>query len=405
MPSQEIVQTEENILVFDNIFSRGYGFSPQVLTRIPQLSIEAKGLYSYFSSFAGQGGVAFPSTSTILAEMNISKNRFYKYRSELEAWGFITVDIENTRHGRRTVYHLPVEPKPTDKVHELIDEATKARMHKVNNLPNAPHADSPTVDNLPAQQDCGKPDFVDKCSYTQTPGHEPRPQNEDLAYPRPQNEDYPCPQNEDMLNIVTSNKGKVTNDISRVAVDNRDQTGSESGAKAPIDTLASSLIDGLSEEEKKAFERLCTVSLKKPNAVRKHQAEKLFTRLMQQGYLPMQVISAYERYGTEYKKTNSTPRYAMQLDDWMRKETGFRFYADSPKARAESADAKQRSEQNNRQKLIEADPRFKEMCNRTTALFSDWRVAEIGGLSTANSYHDKWKQAVEAEKRYLTEHS
>ena len=120
MPSQEIVQTEENILVFDNIFSRGYGFSPQVLTRIPQLSIEAKGLYSYFSSFAGQGGVAFPSTSTILAEMNISKNRFYKYRSELEAWGFITVDIENTRHGRRTVYHLPVEPKPTDKVHELI---------------------------------------------------------------------------------------------------------------------------------------------------------------------------------------------------------------------------------------------------------------------------------------------
>ena len=86
MPSQEIVQTEENILVFDNIFSRGYGFSPQVLTRIPQLSIEAKGLYSYFSSFAGQGGVAFPSTSTILAEMNISKNRFYKYRSELEAW-------------------------------------------------------------------------------------------------------------------------------------------------------------------------------------------------------------------------------------------------------------------------------------------------------------------------------
>ena len=300
MPSQEIVQTEENILVFDNIFSRGYGFSPQVLTRIPQLSIEAKGLYSYFSSFAGQGGVAFPSTSTILAEMNISKNRFYKYRSELEAWGFITVDIENTRHGRRTVYHLPVEPKPTDKVHELIDEATKARMHKVNNLPNAPHADSPTVDNLPAQQDCGKPDFVDKCSYTQTPGHEPRPQNEDLAYPRPQNEDDPCPQNEDMLNIVTSNKGKVTNDISRVAVDNRDQTGSESGAKAPIDTLASSLIDGLSEEEKKAFERLCTVSLKKPNAVRKHQAEKLFTRLMQQGYLPMQVISAYERYGTEY---------------------------------------------------------------------------------------------------------
>ena len=76
-------QFDENILVFDNIFSRGYGFSPQVLTRLPQLSIEAKGLYSYFSSFAGQGGVAFPSTQTILKETNISKNRFYKYRDGL----------------------------------------------------------------------------------------------------------------------------------------------------------------------------------------------------------------------------------------------------------------------------------------------------------------------------------
>ena len=54
-------QFDENVLVFDNIFSQGYGFAPQVLTRLPQLSIEAKGLYSYFSSFAGQGGVAFPS--------------------------------------------------------------------------------------------------------------------------------------------------------------------------------------------------------------------------------------------------------------------------------------------------------------------------------------------------------
>ena len=68
-------QFDENILVFDNIFSRGYGFSPQVLTRLAQLSIVAKGLYSYFSSFAGQGGVAFPSTQTILKETNISKNR------------------------------------------------------------------------------------------------------------------------------------------------------------------------------------------------------------------------------------------------------------------------------------------------------------------------------------------
>ena len=172
MQNRNDEQFDENVLVFDNIFSRGYGFSPQVLTRLPQLSIEAKGLYSYFSSFAGQGGVAFPSTQTILKETNISKNRFYKYRDELEAWGFITVEVENTRHGRRTVYHLPVEPRPTDKVHDLIDAAVQARMHKVNNLPNA------NVDNSSAPENCGKQSLS---GYPQTAGHEPRPQNGYLA--------------------------------------------------------------------------------------------------------------------------------------------------------------------------------------------------------------------------------
>lgn len=279
-------QFDENILVFDNIFSRGYGFSPQVLTRLPQLSIEAKGLYSYFSSFAGQGGVAFPSTQTILKETNISKNRFYKYRDELEAWGFITVEVRNTRHGRQTVYHLPVEPKPSDKVHKLIDAATQARMHKVNNLPNA------AVDNSPALGSCGKP-VLD--GYPQTPGQEPRPQNEDLAHPCPQNQDDPRPQNEDMLNIVKSNKGKVSIDLSETAhatvVDNSGSVGSRtaddpgcdtyedarlrslSGAEAPIDTLASSLKNfSLSLKESKAFDELCRMSIKDPNPKREAQA-------------------------------------------------------------------------------------------------------------------------------------
>lgn len=282
-------QFDENILVFDNIFSRGYGFSPQVLTRLPQLSIEAKGLYSYFSSFAGQGGVAFPSTQTILKETNISKNRFYKYRDELEAWGFITVEVRNTRHGRQTVYHLPVEPKPSSKVHDLIDAAAKARMHKVNNLPNA------AVDNSPALDSCEKP-VLD--GYPQTPGQQPRPQNEDMAHPCPQNQDDPRPQNEDMLNIVKSNKGKVSIDLSETdhatVVDNSGSVGSRtaddpgcdthedarlrslSGAEAPIDTLASSLKNfSLSLKESKAFDELCRMSIKDPNPKREAQAQQL----------------------------------------------------------------------------------------------------------------------------------
>lgn len=406
-----VEQFDENVLVFDNIFSRGYGFSPQVLTRLPQLSIEAKGLYSYFSSFAGQGGVAFPSTQTILKETNISKNRFYKYRDELEAWGFITVEVQNTRHGRRTVYHLPVEPKPTDKVHDLIDAAAQARMHKVNNLPNA------HVDNFSAPNCCGKP-CLD--GYPQTAGQEPRPQNEDLAYPCPQNQDDPRPQNEDMLNIVKSNKGKVSNDLSSGVVDNSGSAGSRtsddpgcsthedarlrslSGAEAPIDTLASSLRNfSLSLKESKAFDELCRRSIKEPNPKREAQAQQLFAKRLREGYLPAQVLAAYDCYSKEYKETNSTPRFAMQLDDWLRKESGFKFYAGRPRAKASSGDAAERDKQAKRQRLLESDPEFKSLCNRTTSLFSDWQVAQVGGLSTASGYHERWEAAKKAEEDYL----
>lgn len=412
-------QFDENILVFDNIFSRGYGFSPQVLTRLPQLSIEAKGLYSYFSSFAGQGGVAFPSTQTILKETNISKNRFYKYRDELEAWGFITVEVQNTRHGRRTVYHLPVEPKPTDKVHDLIDAAAQARMHKVNNLPNA------AVDNFSAPDCCGKPGLD---GYPQTAGQEPRPQNEDLGGPRPQNEDDPYPQNEDVLNIVKSNNGKVSNDLSSGFVDNSgsvgvgadagsgsrtaDDAGSKthdarlrslSGAEAPIDTLARSLRNfGLSDEESRAFAELRNLSIKEPQPKREHQAMQLFAKRLREGYLPAQILAAYDRYTQDYKESNTSPRFAMQLDDWLRKESGFKFYAGKPRGRADSINAAERDKQARRQRLLETDAEFRALANRTTSFFSDWQVAKVGGLSTADAYEQRWKEAKKAEDAYLT---
>ncbi len=411
-------QFDENVLVFDNIFSQGYGFAPQVLTRLPQLSIEAKGLYSYFSSFAGQGGVAFPSTQTILKETNISKNRFYKYRDELEAWGFLTVEVQNTRHGRRTIYHLPVEPKPTDKVHELIDAATQARMHKVNNLPNA------HVDNFSAPDCCGKPGLD---GYPQTAGHKPRPQNEDLGGPRPQNEDDPCPQNEDVLNIVKSNNGKVSNDLSSGFVDNSgsedvdadadsgsrtaDDAGCQthdarlrslSGAEAPIDTLARSLRNfGLSDEESRAFAELRNMSIKEPNPKREHQAMQLFAKRLCEGYLPAQILTAYDRYTQDYKESNTSPRFAMQLDDWLRKESGFKFYAGKPRGRADSINAAERDKQAKRQRLLKTDAEFRALANRTTSLFSDWQVAKVGGLSTADAYEQRWKEAKKAEDDYL----
>ena len=87
---------ERNLLQLDALLSHGYGLSPQLVMRSKGLSIEAKALYGYLSSFAGAGDTAFPSTSRILEELDISKNRFYKIRKELVSWGFISIETTAT---------------------------------------------------------------------------------------------------------------------------------------------------------------------------------------------------------------------------------------------------------------------------------------------------------------------
>lgn len=78
---------ERNLLRLDALLSHGYGLSPQLVMRSKGLSIEAKALYGYLSSFAGAGDTSFPSTSRILEELDISKNRFYKIRNSPSSMG------------------------------------------------------------------------------------------------------------------------------------------------------------------------------------------------------------------------------------------------------------------------------------------------------------------------------
>ena len=233
-----------------------------------------------------------------------------------------------------------------------------------------------------------------------------------------------------MPNIVKSNKGKVSVDISEPVVDNpavkgsaeddfRSRTADDAGCstqgdtlaslterrQAPMDTLASSLRGcGLSNEETQAFDELRGMSLKEPSPKRAAQAKQAFVKRLREGYLPAQVLAAYDRYAQEYKQTNTTPRFAMQLDDWLRKEGGFRFYAGKPRAKATAADAAERGREALRQRLLEGDAEFRALRNRTTSLFSDWQVAKVGGLSSADAYEERWKAAKAAEDAYLAAH-
>lgn len=92
----------------------GYGFLKRSVMRNKNVSIEAKGIYAYLISFAGNGETAFPSRSLICEELDISINRFTKYLNELKNAGLVEVKQERTQGGlfRKNIYHLTDTAQP-----------------------------------------------------------------------------------------------------------------------------------------------------------------------------------------------------------------------------------------------------------------------------------------------------
>ncbi len=102
-----------DILKFEGIMSKGFGMAPRLVMRDTRLSIEAKAIYCYFQSFAGNAEKAFPKRETILNELQISKNRYYKYLQELIDYDYVRIqreEDENSWKGRN-IYVIVANPQ------------------------------------------------------------------------------------------------------------------------------------------------------------------------------------------------------------------------------------------------------------------------------------------------------
>lgn len=73
---------ERNLLQLDALLSHGYGLSPQLVMRSKGLSIEAKALYGYLSSFAGAGDTAFPCSPCSLTRRCSTTSLASRMRAE-----------------------------------------------------------------------------------------------------------------------------------------------------------------------------------------------------------------------------------------------------------------------------------------------------------------------------------
>lgn len=72
----------------------GYGIIPKMVMQDPDMTIEAKAIYSYLSSYAGNGNVAFPSVDLICSDLKIGKERFQKHKKLLLEKGYLAIRQE-----------------------------------------------------------------------------------------------------------------------------------------------------------------------------------------------------------------------------------------------------------------------------------------------------------------------
>lgn len=94
----------------------GYGRVYQDVTRNPNISAAAKGLYAYLSAFCGVSDECYPSVEIITQEMNITKDTFYRHIGALVAAGVVSKQQQKEK-GKftRTLYRLTHEVTISEK--------------------------------------------------------------------------------------------------------------------------------------------------------------------------------------------------------------------------------------------------------------------------------------------------
>ena len=418
---------ERNLLQLDALLSHGYGLSPQLVMRSKGLSIEAKALYGYLSSFAGAGDTAFPSTSRILEELDISKNRFYKIRKELISWGFISIETTATSAGLRTVYTLPQNPIA---IKTEIDEIANRRNEIKSSL----------VANLHNEDMVSHKGDSESERLQQSAGNEPCRQSEAKAQNRGSNlkpclqsEDEGCLQSGDKLYIDTNINPKVS--IDRSAAHPSDDEGPSDwkvtegmtdptqrddgesdrdanrrdaldavpdGTYDPLPTVA----DGytLSNSEFEAFNRLCSLSIKTVRGAVRNEAAKQYAKRIGEGYSPATIEKAYIDYAEAYRQNNPSPRFAKQLSDWFVKSDGFAYFAKKPVIRTTTA-TKATSGQdsglraateakNDRLTLAATDPTFRDLEAAVSKARSLWgHACMTSDVENASRLKEEWSKA------------
>lgn len=110
-----------DILRVEGIMSQGYGISPKIVMRDKRLTPEAKCIYGYFSSFAGNGNQAFPCRDIMLDDLGMSVNRYYRHLKLLIDCDYVRVERTKTANNiyGKNIYTLVAVPNQIKREEQL----------------------------------------------------------------------------------------------------------------------------------------------------------------------------------------------------------------------------------------------------------------------------------------------
>ena len=66
----------------DGVYAQGFGMLAQKVMLEKELPLQSKAIYAYLASYAGSGKI-YPKRSTILRDLNMNKDTYYKYLNRL----------------------------------------------------------------------------------------------------------------------------------------------------------------------------------------------------------------------------------------------------------------------------------------------------------------------------------
>lgn len=120
----------------------GYGVVYQDVTRNSNISAAAKGLYAYLSAFCGASDECYPSVETIIKEMGMGRDTFYRHINALVAAGVVEKQQTVNDGGKfgRTVYRLThevvISDYPFTQNEDAVLSTTENKETKNNNTTN-----------------------------------------------------------------------------------------------------------------------------------------------------------------------------------------------------------------------------------------------------------------------------